>query len=566
MWDVFISYARDDRGLAEPIKQRLESLGLSVFFDIDGSIDAGDSFPQRIADAVAHSRVLLAIWTPNALAREWCRREAFLARQLGTLLPVAVQPIGPTDLKEFIDASYESLIDYSGQDKHFGWSQTLASIGRRLHALALDGGDQARLEHIAQRLLQEAQKVRPTAVTSDGDALGLTSAGAIWERLRDSADRADLLRFAETFPGTVEAFEARRCAAGASSKSVTGRSVREIWMELSASDDAQDVQRFADTFSGVAEGLEARRRIAYLSARKEAYNAIWEQVAQVCFATADDATCGEIRMRDAATAARSVAANVRAFNAEWSPNPWSEELSWLATRLERSADVNLCRAQAWEQARRELLKDWGDPPWRGWSDMFSIWDWWHKVTYVLIVTSTILVLIPLSATAFGSMVHSFIAGFFCALLLYGMLWAILAFLWSAEGRYRDWVDRRDQAEISNDVLWQCNLVQRDIVDTLGRFKSERGEFVWDVLWPDEHVLLTWANGYSENRWGDSSGFEAIEADMESMGFMQEHMDSLTKRSERYSLPAGPDPFVPQVQMQILQDRVRTALSSIYPSR
>lgn len=359
MWDVFISYARDDRGLAEPIKQRLESFGLSVFFDIDGAIDAGDAFPQRISDAIKDSHVVLAIWTPTSLSREWCRREAFQARQMGTLVPVALRQIGPTDLKEFIDASYENLTDFSGQDQHFGWSQTLAAVGRRLHRLASSSDENARLTSLATRLMKEAETTRPPFSYQHGDSLGLSAAGAIWERLRYSTDRDDLLRFAATFPGTVEAFEARRAAAGASLPSVTGRSVQEIWNELSNSDDVQDVQRFAETFLGVAEGLEARRRIPYLIERRKSYDALWVEIARVCPEPAHALVRNEQDLCHLGYVAESLSPSIEAFNNQWVGNPWSAELSWVSSRLKQSAFINYRRAQVWEQARAQLLQESG---------------------------------------------------------------------------------------------------------------------------------------------------------------------------------------------------------------
>ena len=269
LWDVFISYARADRAAAEPIKEKLCSFGLTVFFDIEGGIEAGDAFPQRIADAVAQSRIVLALWTPYALTRPWPRRECFMAREVGTLLPVALETLSPSDLKEFIDASYESLVGYEWAGKHFGWSQTLASIARRLEAWAENHASNPEATSVrerARRVQLEAEHVRPAIPVRS--AIGLTTAAAIWEQIRVSTDSADLLRFAANFPGTSEAFEARRKVAGIFRESVVGKLPRQIWSEISESYDIADIQCFAETFTGTAEGLEARRRVAALEGAK----------------------------------------------------------------------------------------------------------------------------------------------------------------------------------------------------------------------------------------------------------------------------------------------------------
>jgi len=265
--------------------------------------------------------------------------------------------------------------------------------------------------------------------------------------------------------------------------------MQEIWRELSTSDDVQDVQRFADTFSGVAESLEARRRIAYLLARREDYKLIWKQVESICFAPQGWSRRGEDEMRAAAADAKRVAANVRSFSDQWGANPWSEELSWVSGRLERSADINLHRSQVWEKARAELLSDFDAPPWQGWCDRFWMWDWWHKLLYVLIVASTILVAIPWAAIALGSILNSFFPGILSAALLYVALWFVLVYLWSAEDHYEEWQRRRREVQMGNEALWECESVKNDIIESFARFNSEHGESFSDVLWPDEHFLL-----------------------------------------------------------------------------
>lgn len=190
--------------------QRLRDLGLDVFFDIEGSIDAGESFPQRIADGVAEAKAVLAIWSPLALTRDWCRRECFLARQMGKLIPLAVAPLGPNNLREFVDVSFESIENFSNGDAHFGWSQTLAAIAR-----ALDRWVEQNPQHIdAASVMERANAVRragiasrpPAAAASTG---GLTGAAAIWDRIRSSTDVEELQRFAESFVGTSEGLSAR---------------------------------------------------------------------------------------------------------------------------------------------------------------------------------------------------------------------------------------------------------------------------------------------------------------------------------------------------------------------
>ncbi len=130
--DVFISYAHDDAQYAIPLKRNLEDLGIKVFFDTAGGLSAGDPFGERIADAILGCKAVLAVWTPRTLARPWCRRECYMARELGKLVPVACAPLLPIHLRDFMEHSYENLAEFDGDGPHLGWSRTLTAIAAKL--------------------------------------------------------------------------------------------------------------------------------------------------------------------------------------------------------------------------------------------------------------------------------------------------------------------------------------------------------------------------------------------------------------------------------------------------
>lgn len=137
-----------------------------------------------------------------------------MAREQSKLLPVAVLPLTPVDLREFVDASYEDLTDYVGQEKHFGWSQTLKGIAQRLDTWAEVHPDDTQTEIV----LGTAAKVRHLAIQSrpafSGDAEKSSSERAVlWEKLKQSRDTDRIRRFADAFPGSMEGFNARELAA-----------------------------------------------------------------------------------------------------------------------------------------------------------------------------------------------------------------------------------------------------------------------------------------------------------------------------------------------------------------
>ena len=62
--DVFISYSRSDKGIAENLKKRLESADLKVWFD-DGSIKKAEDWEPAIERGIKNTRLFLPLLTKN---------------------------------------------------------------------------------------------------------------------------------------------------------------------------------------------------------------------------------------------------------------------------------------------------------------------------------------------------------------------------------------------------------------------------------------------------------------------------------------------------------------------
>ncbi|HEV3257584.1 MAG TPA: TIR domain-containing protein, partial [Gemmataceae bacterium] len=74
---VFISYASKDADRVVPIAQALERAGLSVWRDGD-RILGGQYYGEQIVHALAHSRVVLLVCSPESLASDNVHREVLL--------------------------------------------------------------------------------------------------------------------------------------------------------------------------------------------------------------------------------------------------------------------------------------------------------------------------------------------------------------------------------------------------------------------------------------------------------------------------------------------------------
>ena len=86
MADIFISYSKADRLLAEQLAAYLETEGWSGWFD--RSLTAGDTFRDEIIKELARARAVISVWTETSVKSDWVRAEAGRAKADGKLIPV----------------------------------------------------------------------------------------------------------------------------------------------------------------------------------------------------------------------------------------------------------------------------------------------------------------------------------------------------------------------------------------------------------------------------------------------------------------------------------------------
>ena len=93
MADIFISYAREDRTRVQPLAAALSAHGWTVWWD--RQIQAGKSFDQVIAEALAGARCVLAVWSRHSVTSDWVREEADEGRRRGILIPLVIDDVRP---------------------------------------------------------------------------------------------------------------------------------------------------------------------------------------------------------------------------------------------------------------------------------------------------------------------------------------------------------------------------------------------------------------------------------------------------------------------------------------
>ena len=74
-WDVFISYAKEDKdSVVKPLAAALENLGVKVWTDTT-ILSIGDSLRRKIDDGLSRSRFGIVIISPAFIRKEWPHKE-----------------------------------------------------------------------------------------------------------------------------------------------------------------------------------------------------------------------------------------------------------------------------------------------------------------------------------------------------------------------------------------------------------------------------------------------------------------------------------------------------------
>ncbi|MDO8249688.1 MAG: TIR domain-containing protein [Rhodoferax sp.] len=89
--DVFVSYAREDRPLAEQLAHALSASGLQVWWDRD--LAAGSEFTAVIEAKLLGAAVVIVLWSADSVRSSFVRDESSRALKQGKLLPVRIEDI-----------------------------------------------------------------------------------------------------------------------------------------------------------------------------------------------------------------------------------------------------------------------------------------------------------------------------------------------------------------------------------------------------------------------------------------------------------------------------------------
>lgn len=124
MPDVFISYSRDDRAIAQQYAEGLKREGLDVWWD--AALRSGETFDTVIERALAEARAVVVLWSPRSVESRWVRAEATQADQNGTLAPVMIEPCKRPIIFELTHTT--DLTHWTGDFADKAWSRFVDDV------------------------------------------------------------------------------------------------------------------------------------------------------------------------------------------------------------------------------------------------------------------------------------------------------------------------------------------------------------------------------------------------------------------------------------------------------
>jgi hypothetical protein len=166
--DIFISYAHQDKPIAEKFARALENKW-SVFWD--PQIPAGQTWREVIGDNLAAASCVVVLWSKASAESNWVQDEAEVGKERRILVPVLIEqkvlpPLG------FRSIQAADLSSWSGNPDDAAFQKLVADIGA-LTAATSTATQQADAQRIQQVLLLRQQ------FRSRYTLLGLTAGGGL---------------------------------------------------------------------------------------------------------------------------------------------------------------------------------------------------------------------------------------------------------------------------------------------------------------------------------------------------------------------------------------------------
>jgi TIR domain len=133
--DIFISYAKADRSVAERLATELREDGWAVFWD--RRIEAGAEWNEEIQRALHQARCVLVLWSAVSRQSFWVRGEAADSFELDSYLPVVIDESAPPRLFRHVQA--QSIAQWVGHKDADDLTRLKIAIRSRIGELPMYG-------------------------------------------------------------------------------------------------------------------------------------------------------------------------------------------------------------------------------------------------------------------------------------------------------------------------------------------------------------------------------------------------------------------------------------------
>lgn len=128
--DIFLSYARQDRGTARIFAECLGEEGFHVWWD--ASLRSGETFDEVIEQRLRDAKAVIVLWSPRSVASRWVRAEATLADRRDKLAPAIIEPCDLPIIFELKHAA--ELVDWAGDTSDLRWRRFVHDLRRLVEA------------------------------------------------------------------------------------------------------------------------------------------------------------------------------------------------------------------------------------------------------------------------------------------------------------------------------------------------------------------------------------------------------------------------------------------------
>jgi hypothetical protein len=126
--DIFLSYARQDRGVARMFAEALGDEGFKVWWD--ASLHSGETFDEVIEQRLREAKAVVVLWSPRSVASRWVRAEATQADRRNKLVPAMIEHCDRPVIFELTHTA--DLCDWTGDVTDIHWRSFMDDLRRMI--------------------------------------------------------------------------------------------------------------------------------------------------------------------------------------------------------------------------------------------------------------------------------------------------------------------------------------------------------------------------------------------------------------------------------------------------